>query len=499
VLVVQASPAGAQFRTPAETELRRAEIAQRLHVLAEEQTLLERRLRELREALAAALSPERHSLEALCAAANGRLTQIGGERDALASEADVLAGIATRTPTGPIARADPRGLIPAQMGGTAQTASGNAFNPAITVIPDGRYFYDDEAGEAGRRLTTTAGFTTPDGEHDGRDTRGFSLREVELALSGAVDPYFDVWATFGIGDGAIEAEEVYVQTRRFLPGVQVRFGQFLSGIGHLNRQHAHQWDFADQALPYTALFGGRVGDVGVQVTWLPDMPVYTQLGFEALQGDNPAISHQLHDEYPELLEETPGPRLFTGFVKVAPDLGFSKTLQGGFSIGRSRSHQELEETDVLPQVSDGTSWFIGTDWIWRYDSPRPYGEGDLAIQGEYILRAKSLSRVGAAGRSQSTSQDGLYAQIVYGAGPRWTIGGRVEAIGLRNRLKTEMGSAELGASSRYSANSTFNPTEFSRLRIQYSYGVAAGGGSSRTHQFQVQVQMSLGVHGAHAF
>jgi hypothetical protein len=88
---------------------------------------------------------------------------------------------------------------------------------------------------------------------------------------------------------------------------------------------------------------------------------------------------------------------------------------------------------------------------------------------------------------------------VYGAGPRWTIGGRVEAIGLRNRLKTEMGSAELGASSRYSANSTFNPTEFSRLRIQYSYGVAAGGGSSRTHQFQVQVQMSLGVHGAHAF
>ena len=103
--------------------------------------------------------------------------------------------------------------------------SGTAFNPAVTVIPDGLYYYDNAGGVA--------------------ETRGFSLREVELAFSGAVDPYFDVWASFGIGDGAIETEEVYVQTRRLLPGMQFRFGQFFSGVGFLNRQHRHQWDFVD--------------------------------------------------------------------------------------------------------------------------------------------------------------------------------------------------------------------------------------------------------------
>jgi hypothetical protein len=106
------------------------------------------------------------------------------------------------------------------------------------VIPDGLYYYDNAVGEAAISIER---FRAPGAHVEADDIpRGFSLRKVELAFSGAVDPYFDVWATFGIGDGAIESEEVYVQTRRFLPGTQVKFGQFFSGIGYLNRQHRHQ-------------------------------------------------------------------------------------------------------------------------------------------------------------------------------------------------------------------------------------------------------------------
>lgn len=502
VLGAGASSGEVRFKTPAEIELRRAEIARRLATLAEERVLVEGRLVTARAAIDSAPVAGCSTFEDARAQIAVRLEAIDTERNTLNVELQELAAVVTRNATGPVTRADPPGLRPAQIaGGSAQVSAGTAFNPAITVIPDGLYYYDDAGGSGAERLRGVEGFGAPGAEVDTeRVPRGFSLREVELTFSGAVDPYFDVWASFGIDDEGIEAEEVYVQTRRFLPGTQVRFGRFFSGIGYLNRQHPHQWDFVDQALPYEALFGPNLAEVGLQVTWLPALPIYTQLGVEALQGSNALIANQLVEEYPELVDETPGPRLFTSFVKVSPDLGFSNTLQAGLSFGRSRSHQESDTDGLRTDVFDGSAWFIGTDWIWRYDSARPYGERDLAVQGEYIYRSKTLDPVSVTDVGESDSrQDGLYAQIVYGVGPRWTAGARFDAIGMRNEVETLAGTTELGTTTRYSANITFNPTEFSRLRVQYNYGRVPDARGARIHQVYVQLQMSLGVHGAHAF
>jgi hypothetical protein len=475
--------AGERHRTPAEIELRRSEITARLAVLAAEEATLTARIAGADAATALELA--------------ARVQRILEERTALLVDASELAGLATRSATGPLTRADPPGLIPAQTtGGSSQVSAGNAFNPAITVIPDGLYYYDNAGGRTASSIVDR--FRAPGARVEaGNSPRGFSLREVELSFSGAVDPYFDVWATFGIDNDAIEAEEVYVQTRRFLPGTQVKFGQFLSGVGYHNRQHRHQWDFVDAPLPYMALFGSSLEEVGVQVTWLPATRVYTQFGFEALQGDNGLIANQLADEYSGVLEETAGPRLFTGFVKMSPDLGYSNTLQAGVSIGRSRSHHEA---DAEGNVFDGNSWFLGTDWIWRYDSTRPYSEGDLTVQGEYLYRSKTLDLVNVADLQNTISQqDGLYAQVMYGVGPRWTLAGRIDAAGLRNRIDTLPTTMDLGATTRYSANVTFNPTEFSRLRVQYNHARVPADSQTPFHQVYVQFQMSLGVHGAHVF
>ena len=486
VLSPMPSTAGERHRTPAEVELRRSEIAARLAVLADEEALLTARIGNADAAIASELAAQ--------------VQRIIDERDVLLVEASELAALATRSATGPLTRADPPGLTPAQIaGGSSQVSAGTAFNPAITVIPDGLYYYDNAGGGAAAAIGER--FRAPGARVEVEDIpRGFSLREVELAFSGAVDPYFDVWATFGIADGSIEPEEVYVQTRRFLPGAQIKFGQFLSGVGYLNRQHRHQWDFVDPALPYEGLFGSNLGEVGVQATWLPPIRVYTQFGFEALQGDNGLIANQLSAEYSDVLDETPGPRLFTGFLKVSPDLGYSHTLQAGLSMGRSRSHQEADDGG---NVYDGTAWFLGTDWVWRYDSARPYGEGDVTVQGEYIYRSKTLELVSLpdpADLPETTSQqDGVYAQVVYGVGPRWTVAGRFDAAGLRNHAEALTGVTDAGAATRYSTNVTFNPTEFSRLRVQYNYARVPDDSRTRFHQVYVQFQMSLGVHGSHAF
>src|SRR5690606_18784011 len=114
----------------------------------------------------------------------------------------------------------------------------------------------------------------------------FNLRETEIALSATVDYYFDALAYVSIAeDGGVELEEAYFQTRNLPAGFKLKGGKFLSDFGYINRQHPHQWDFVDQNLAYRSLIGEHgLVDTGLQLTWLPDWPVYTQFGVELLQG-----------------------------------------------------------------------------------------------------------------------------------------------------------------------------------------------------------------------
>jgi hypothetical protein len=426
------------------------------------------------------------------------------------------------TPTGPRGPADPQGLTQLNLwGDTGQVTSGSAYNPAISVIPDGVYYNDDRDGGVGEIMEGADGFGAAHahGEesghahaHGGTPERGFSLREAEVAFSGAVDPYFEVWAIFAVGDGGVEVEEGYFQTRKFLPGLQLRAGKFYSGFGYINKQHPHQWDFVDQALPYTTLLGSSINDAGVQLTWLPNLPFYTQLGGEALQGGNESISSQLGGEESPFFDEKAGPRLFTGWLKVSPNLGYSHAVQIGASCAFSTNHQELVahehhegEEGHVDEAFQGDARVLGLDFVWRYDSPRQYGARDFSLQAEYLRRVKDLSLVGigeeaAGGETRKATQDGFYAQAVYGFAPRFTVGLRYDVAGLTNRVETGGETEELDRSRRFSADLTFNPTEFSRLRVQYTRGDFAVGGARETfNQLYVQFQMSLGVHGAHRF
>jgi len=97
-------------------------------------------------------------------------------------------------------------------------------------------------------------------------------------------------------------------------------------------------------------------------------------------------------------------------------------------------------------------------------------------------------------------QDGFYGQVVYGFTPRWTAAARFDAIGLTNTVTTPAGVSDFDVSRRTSANITFNPTEFSRVRFQYNRSqIRRRGELEGMHQVMVQFQMSLGAHGAHQF
>lgn len=446
----------------------------------------------------------------------------------------------------------PASLPASSPGVLGALTSGNAFNPQISLILDGNYYQDGIDGEGATlvgealmpgRLSHVHAEEEESGHHHASTQNGFNFREAELAFSATVDPYFDAAAYIALdGDGTVDLEEAWFQTRSLPYGLKVKAGKMLSDFGYINRQHPHQWDFVDQNLPYLNLLGDHgLQDTGVQVTWLPELPVYALFGAEAFQGDQEVFGATLgEDEQSTLgLSDTEnGPRLFTAFAKLSPDLGDRHALQIGVSYAHNSQLQQLSSTEhehehehaqdedegeeghahqLLRSGLEGSADLWGIDLVYKYAGDGPHGRGDVKLQAEY-LRSISETEVRSAdvvdestgevvdthpeliGSDRTGTTDGLYAQAVYGFAPKWTAGLRYDVLGLTNELSGAVDES-FGSSDRWTLDLTWNLSEFSRLRAQYARNdiLVALGERERFDAFYLQFVMSLGAHGAHGF
>jgi hypothetical protein len=460
----------------------------------------------------------------------------------------------------------PAATAPSQDGVLGAVGAANAFNPRISVILDGNYYHDGLEGEGsvlvGEAFQASRGFSVghdhgsvhdPDHDHveaegdaahahaHGAADNGFNFREAELAFSATVDPYFDANLYLSIdGDGEVELEEGYFETRSLPYGLKVKGGKFLSGFGYANRKHPHEWDFVDQNLPYLNLLGDHgLQDTGLAVTWVPELPVYALFGVEVLQGDQELFGATLDDAERALYglgDVRDGPRLWTAYAKVAPELPQNHALQLGASYAHNRQqqllladvletghdhdlqdeheadHDETDEhadehaTEAHANGLDGDADLWGLDLVYTYDGDGPQGQGDFKFQTEYLrtirdMTIQSSARSEAIGGGRTFTTDGLYAQATYGLIPRWKAGLRYDILGLTNRASGAGPSEDYGSSDRWTLDLTWDLSEFSRLRAQYSRNdiLVIPGERERFDAFYLQFLMSLGSHGAHRF
>lgn len=393
--------------------------------------------------------------------------------------------------------------------------SGSAFNPAISLVLSGSFYQDSANGV----LPAPAGLdklpaAVPD--------QGFTLGESELVLTASVDPDFDAATNIVLdGQGKAAIEEAWFETRQLPAGLTVRVGKMKSNIGYLNSQHPHTWDFADQNLAYDALLGGEgISDAGVRVEWLPDLPLYTLLGTEALQGKQDVVGAEVTLD-PAATTLTPpvqkrGPRLFTAYAKVAPDLGFNNALELGAWGLRAQQQQELYGTPGTDAyLLDGSETLYGLEAVYKYDGGGENGDGSVKVQGEFLHGQKDLAvatldsgatfvNSGAAvssGDKVNGVESAWYLQAVYGIAPRWQAGMRIDQSGIGSRIREAGVQKSFDSSHRASAVLTWNPTEFSRLRLQYARAdiTDATGTSKQYDQYFLTYSMALGTHGAHKF
>jgi hypothetical protein len=149
---------------------------------------------------------------------------------------------------------------------------------------------------------------------------------------------------------------------------------------------------------------------------------------------------------------------------------------------------------------------MGLDFVWKYSPNGNIRERYLKVQSEYFRRHESGSLtydtmgVNTTG-SYATTQSGWYLQSVYQFRPTWRTGLRYDRL--------DPGVASVGASipnvignyafnpSRITWMADYNPSEFTRLRLQLTHDNSRQGLAD--NQIFLQYIMSLGAHGAHQY
>lgn len=375
-------------------------------------------------------------------------------------------------------------------------ASGpNALNPGVSLVLSGLYSNLSKDPE-GYRIRNFI----PGGEI-GPGKRGFSLTESELGLSANIDHLFYGQANFSISsDNEIEAEEAFVQTTTLPKGFTLKAGRYLSGIGYLNDQHSHTWDFVDAPLAYQAFLGGQFKQDGVQMRWLAPSDTFLELGGELGNGG----------KFPGADRNKNGAGAAALFAHVGGDVGLSNSWRSGLSwlrtAPRARSYDTTDVTgsNVTNEFS-GRSRLWLADFVWKWAPNGNAERTNLKLQGEYFRRRENGSLVYDTASTASTgsylsSQSGWYLQGVYQFMPQWRTGLRYDRLA--------SGNTDYGSNAGVLANTGFNPTrsslmfdwtpsEFSRVRLQFARDKSRDEVADR--QIFLQYQMSLGAHGAHQF
>ena len=437
-------------------------------------------------------------MEAMRATYEARLQALEQRlKTAEAAAATPAAPAVTAAPGAPVAAPAPSAAAPAAPAVATSQGSANAFNPAMSLILSGQYTRTSR-DPATYGIT---GFQLPSGGEFGPGSRGFSLAETELAFSASIDPWLAGAAIISVHpDDTVSVEEAYVQTTSLGRGFTLKAGRFFSGIGYLNPQHAHTWDFVDNPLAYQALLGTQFGDDGLQLKWLAPTDRYIELGAEIGRGRS----------FPGSDTSRNGAGMMALTAHTGGDIGASHSWRAGVSVLNAKaSDQGLNATNAAG--STVTNAFSGRTRVWVADAVwkwAPDGNAkrtNFKLQGEYLRSRRTGELVYDVGVTDSLStykavQSGWYVQGVYQFMPRWRVGLRTERL--------DAGSPDYGLNTAALASSgykpykntlmfDFSPSEFSRFRLQLAQDRAREGVTD--NQLFLQYQMSLGVHGAHSY
>ena len=457
----------------------------------------------------AALTKLQHDYEAKLQAMEKRLDAAENKANTATQKADDAQKAAAAAQTASeasaqTAAAEPAPAPTAAAGGSNAQSSANSFNPAIAAVLDGKGMVSTHNPNTWR----VPGFAL--GDEAKPPPRGPSIGESEINLQANVDQALFANLTIAFeNDNSVNIEEAFVQPTALPWDFTAKFGRFFSGIGYLNEQHSHTWDFADAPLPYLAFLNGQYGDDGVQLRWLAPTNMFVELGGEAMRGASfPAnsVSEALTSNH------NAGLGAWSAFLHIGDDINDSSSYSAGISYLGTRSSNRATDPVGGPPGSDeftGVDHTLIADAVYKWAPNGNFAQSYVKLQGEGFLRKESgaftaLDFANTPGVPTTRSfnsgiQSGFYAQAVYQFIPFWRVGVRYDQV-----HAPTLGSAFAGTTldsrdltpRRYSAMIDYSTSEFGRFRVQYNRDESR---PDPDNQVIFQYTVSLGAHGAHQY
>jgi hypothetical protein len=381
---------------------------------------------------------------------------------------------------------------------SAESNSENSFNPALSLILGGTYgsLQQDPA------IPATGFAMNPNSGHE----RGFNLGESEMGISANIDANYRGVATLSLAPaGGVSVENAFVQRSDLGNGLNLKFGRYFSGLGYLNEQHAHAWDFVDQPLVYATLWGNQLGEDGVQLKWLAPSEMFVEVGGEIAKGRG----------FPGTDRAKNGSGAGVLFAHVGDDIGVEHSWRVGASL--HQTHAVNRTSDAVPDLHNtvggvsnsfsGDSQTAGLDFVWKYSPNGNTANRYVKLQGEYFRRKETgnLTYDTASVKisdSFAVTQSGWYVQSVAQFMPHWRAGLRYDQLDPGVASVGTANVANVIGNFGYTPKRTtlmmdYNPSEFTRVRVQLALDESRQGLADK--QFFVQYLMSLGAHGAHQY
>ena len=355
---------------------------------------------------------------------------------------------------------------------------------------------------------------SPDGSTQETGAR-FLVREVELGIQAAVDPYFRGDFFLGVHGDAVEVEEAYLSTLALPWQTQVRLGRFLLPFGKQNTTHRPELHTIEHSRPVQE-FLGEEGGKGTGV-WFSK--IFAPLGFyqelqaavvDAFATEPHGEEHgDEHVEEAELITSEPANKSLAGLGYAARlrnywDLGEATNLEvsGSFATGKQAVGVSCETAgSVLPTCPgdvtavNARQSLIGADMTYRW---RPLQQGlyrSLIVQAEWMrqmnpqpgLDFPSDLAVTVAGARESF--DGAYVMARYQLTRRTYAGGRFDWL-----QEPEEPGHSLTAASAYLI---FYPSEFSKMVAMYEHVKPPF--EKGLHRLVFQTTFAVGPHRPHPF
>src|SRR5438270_8270802 len=343
------------------------------------------------------------------------------------------------------------------------------------------------------------------GDHDPQQ-RGFNARNIELAFSGAVDPYFEGFANIVFklsndNETEVEVEEAFLQTTNLPFNLQLKAGQFFAAFGRLNAVHPHAWDFADAPIVHGRLLGpDGLRGVGAQISWIVPVPWYSQLilGVQNGRGGtgysfrNPGDDGMFFDrrttdrELRGLQDFIWIPR-WENSVDLSPTQVVLAGVSGAFGSNETGANSRTQ--------------IYGADFLYKWKSANAEGGFPFVQwQNAFIYRRFEVGR--CMNESFPVAETfhgwGLYSYVLWGFKKGWVAGIRGDYYDAEESRFTD--DLDRQSRSRISANLTWYPTEFSKIRLQYNHDFIDDtfflAGRDADSVF-LQFEFILGAHGAH--